>query len=737
MFALYRLKYVDNYILRKEGIKNIMKLKMKNKTMIGIAMIAIVMITLMAIVPGISAREVNSTNNVIIIGEENISFENIIDGVVTGPINDFSDTGKNSTVINFVINIDTTEYENELVQAGYLVFNTTTSFTVYFNRPLFTMETLTIDGADEEITSCVKGSSINISVKTNLENINNSENALKVDFKITDPKGLARDRKNVFLDTTGNTEINFNGVDEVGEYTVYIATDDATCNGLDVFSSNITFNVIESGVTMISNIDIQAKTGEVIFTGTTNPKEKINLTVDSGTKENVFFVGGKGQLDTDHIGDDIGLINVTSLKTGTFSFVCNFSETGSYAIKATDEDGNSAKVTVNIISEIVTVKTSKSFYCIGEEIEIFGSSNIGDIASISIDDELVNNATIKEDGTFNYKWISSGVIGSHKVTVEIANLPGSDNIADATTSFILTSSELVVTVNKNIVALEDSFIISGFAKGTNQIEIITFAPKGNNNNRLDGQKYGADYTIYTISVSQTNGYFEKKIDISEEADCGIHYLAIIGKGNDGYYGSNEIATSLSLALSSYTFTNKIQTQMIAMLKDATIDAVASDDMFFETTIKVETPSITINPISQIYIGETLTISGTYNREKYPLTITIERIGLHPNAIYTSNLITENNSFSINIDTSKWDLSKYSIQVDDSDGFSDEIEIVALIQSTPTVPQPTPIVTQTPITKPDITPIPTETSTPETLGFEAIFAIAGLLLIAYLMLRKRK
>ena len=706
-----------------------MESKIKRKATIGIVMAAIIVIALMVIAPGISAREVNSTNSVIIIGEESIKFENITNGVVMGPTSDIGATGKNSTIINFNIDIDTTEYENELIQAGYLVYdNSATSFIIYFNRPLLTLETLNTEG--EEVTSCTKDESINISVKTNLENINDSGNILEVDFKITDPKGLARDQNGISLNAAGNAEINFDGVDEVGEYTVYVITDDATCNKLSASSASITFDVTESGVTMISNIDSQAKTGEIIFTGTTNPKEKVNLTVDSGVKENVYFVGGKGQLNVDKRGNE-DLINVTSLKTGSFSFVCSFSETGNYAIKAIDEEGNSARVTISIVNEIVTVKTSKDFYCIGEEVEIFGNSNVGDTASISIDGELEGNATIKADGTFSYKWISSGVIGSHKVTVEIANLPDSDDIADATASFILTSSELTVTLNKNVVALEDSFIISGFAKGMYQVEVITFAPRGNSDNRLDGQTYGKGYTIYVISVSQTNGYFEGKIDISAEADCGAHYLAVMEKGNDGYYGSNGTAFSLSSAISSYSFVNKMQSQMIEMLKDATIDAVASDDLFFETTIKVEIPSIAINPISEAYVEETLTISGTYNRENRPLTMTIERIGQYPSTIYSSSLTAENNTFNVDIDTNRWQLGKYIIKVDDSDGYSDEIEITILAQPIPTVPQPTPIVTQMP------TSSTAEPSSTEEPGFEAVFAIAGLLSIAYLVLRKRK
>ncbi|MBA7555406.1 hypothetical protein ES705_48068 [subsurface metagenome] len=51
--------------------------------------------------------------------------------------------------------------------------------------------------------------------------------------------------------------------------------------------------------------------------------------------------------------------------------------------------------------------------------------------------------------------------------------------------------------------------------------------------------------------------------------------------------------------------------------------------------------------------------------------------------------------------------------------------------------PTPTATPTPKPTPTATPSPTPTPTPEGPGFEAVFAIAGLLAVAYLVLRRKK
>jgi len=93
---------------------------------------------------------------------------------------------------------------------------------------------------------------------------------------------------------------------------------------------------------------------------------------------------------------------------------------------------------------------------------------------------------------------------------------------------------------------------------------------------------------------------------------------------------------------------------------------------------------------------------------------------------------------------------------DGDGWSDSYEIrmgtdpndptsypgAPEVTPTPTptpspTPSPTPKPTATPTIPPPITPTPSPTPTPEPPGFEAVFAIAGLLAVAYLVLRKKR
>jgi len=86
-----------------------------------------------------------------------------------------------------------------------------------------------------------------------------------------------------------------------------------------------------------------------------------------------------------------------------------------------------------------------------------------------------------------------------------------------------------------------------------------------------------------------------------------------------------------------------------------------------------------------------------------------------------------------------------IKADDGDGYMDTVTVEILAEvpvAEPTV-EPTAAPTATATAKPTAVPTakptaePTAEPTPEPPGFEAVFAIAGLLAIAYLVLRKRR
>ena len=737
-----------------------METKIKGKAIIGIAMVAVIVVALMAMVPTVSARNVTS-GGVVIIGETDVRFEDAETvtymTTIKGPTEEVGDTPKNATTIALGATglLDTTEYESELISATYLVYNNTYSYEVVLNNPLFTLKTVNAytDGAN--VGSCVKDDTIWIDLKTNLETISTSGD-LQVDYKITGPDGVARNDAGENLSSSGNDVLNFSSTDAVGEYTVYVKTKSTVCNGLDVSSSSITFNVIETGVTLTSDVDTQAESGEVVFSGTTSPRTQVDLTVYEGTATNVYVIGGKGDYTTatDTVGVSSGnTTNVTSSKAGAFSFVCNFTDTGSYVIKAT-AGTDSAKVTVDIVSKDATVTTDKTSYCVGEKVTISGTSNSGDSVAIVVDDVYVKDATIKEDGTFSYKWTSSGVTGSRKVevwivptTIATASLATiTTEVADATTSFILTPAGLTAGIDRTAVALEDEFVISGTAEGATQVEIIMIAPKGAGGKTLKaGTVQAAGYETVTASVSSTDYSFSKKITVNENAASGTHYIAVFALGGDRYYGNNGSTDcdTIAEALTStgYTsLTGKTKDQIVAMMKDATINAVASDDIMSESSIKVESAFVALDTIADVAVGDMLNITGTCNREKYPILVTAKGPSPATTVVFTTSATVSDGAFSASADTAGWTAGTYTITADDGDGHVVDITvgIVTEVVPAPTAtPKPTAKPTAAPAPTAAPTAEPTAEPTPEPPGFEAVFAIAGMLSIAYLVLRKRR
>ncbi|MCK4732628.1 MAG: PT domain-containing protein, partial [Methanophagales archaeon] len=79
--------------------------------------------------------------------------------------------------------------------------------------------------------------------------------------------------------------------------------------------------------------------------------------------------------------------------------------------------------------------------------------------------------------------------------------------------------------------------------------------------------------------------------------------------------------------------------------------------------------------------------------------------------------------------------------DDGDGNTDtvDVEIVTAVPTVAPTVAPTAAPTVAPTAVPTVEPTaePTAEPTPEPPGFEAVFAIAGMLAIAYLVLRKRR
>jgi PGF-CTERM protein len=286
------------------------------------------------------------------------------------------------------------------------------------------------------------------------------------------------------------------------------------------------------------------------------------------------------------------------------------------------------------------------------------------------------------------------------------------------------------------VAQDDDFTITGTAKGTKNVDILIVSPKGAGGTTIDG----ADKNIYkaSASVSETDYSFRKKIGVGGDVDTGSYVIGVLSPGPDGEYGKTGWS-SIDEALDDYTTTGRTQAEILEIIDDITY---LSDDLLWVGAIKVEAPFVSLNPIASVGVGEPLVVTGTTNREE-GFTIVVTCKG--PVELTPITTTVENGTFSATFDTAGATVGPYTVKADDGDGHTDEATVnigpEAPPTPTPTATEPTATPTLT-ATVPPPTPTPTATEptatpTEPTPGFEAIFAIAGLLAVAYLVLRIKK
>ena len=155
----------------------------------------------------------------------------------------------------------------------------------------------------------------------------------------------------------------------------------------------------------------------------------------------------------------------------------------------------------------------------------------------------------------------------------------------------------------------------------------------------------------------------------------------------------------------------------AIAGEYTVKADDGDGHTDERIVTLEKAYVKLDSIPSVTAGEKLVVAGISNRRGgYVINVTCE--GLN----FSQRVIMRNGRFRATFDTTGAVEGAYTVKADDGDKHIDKTNVTIK-------PAPTP--TPTPTAK------PTPTPSPEPPGFEAIFAIAGLLAIAYLVHRRAK
>ncbi len=750
----------------------------RGKAIIGIALAAVMLASVfVAMVPTVSADDGAIPNDSVTIfrGTEHVNISALGPGLagtihLTGVSGDAED--KHITITN----VSDFEVLDSWATGGYTV-DENTSLSVTIEKPTIETKIKLEDGTDVTNGAIVEDQEFYIEVTTNFGNVlGNDPNSTTIKLDVINPDnvpitadayGVPFTRSDVTADKVRfPNATGFYKLEDAGPYEITAKTPSPGLSNnsyLEISATEVTLDIVTEEVSIDVEETEVAEGEDVIVTGTGKAKTYYNLTIDPGggvfkpdVKDVEVNYTGKGnntaRVKTDSKGKYKAIIDTEKVNTGSYTV---------YIEKDTDKED---KVEYKIVELKVTLETDKTTYVIGEDVTISGTSPTGKYMIIAIDEEVVKSERIKADDTYEYKWTRTEekIPGSYKI--EVWNYPITWDVlhpkyaeitksADATTTIYLSEPDLKAGVSRTSVALGDEFWVEGEAAGADMVNIIVVSPKGTGGAVIDtGEKTDLP-SIYarTTSVSATDYTFEHKVSVSDDADSGKYLVIVLCPGKDRQYNGLPADTDVSNFVDKLTeqygldASSKSQDAFLSVIEDATISAAGTDDLIWVGYVKAEEGRVTLDAIADVGAGEPLVVSGTTNRKDgHPIVITVKG----PMEIPAKTAYVENGTFNATFDTSEATPGTYTVMADDGDGHTDEATVnIGVAAPTPT---PTPVVSPTPTptevtptpTMPVATPTPTPpvetpTPTPKPPGFEAVFAIAGLLAVAYLVLRKRR
>jgi len=760
-----------------------MKTSKRGKVMIGIALTAIMVASVMVAMVGSAAAAQGGTKyNVITPGGSQ--------KVLMGQDLEFVGFETTPTVYRYDAGDQANTYEATVEGDRYFLYNINwpTSGAYYVNvkseNPIVSEAPLSYEDPDmplrlrvkdKDVTSLAVGTDLNVDVGgIDLFDLD------RVDLEIMGPDGQVSEKNGVaFRNITVSTLKTFKALDttglKVGHYTFQVIIDkpDFAC-GLSDQSVKKELNIIKSEVTITAATTEVPELETVSLTVTGVAGNNITMEIEAQSPNAYFPKGIDDNPRTETTRKFFSIID----DDGTMNYAVEFNDTGAYTVRASETNDTATYDNVDItVTDRDVIFDVPSTVVIGERFDVRGTANTGDLITIAVEDEVVqklDQIVIEEDGEFSEEIDTSAldapalfkIPGSVRLKAYIdrdrakgypETVPLSEN-DDGSVAILMTRGEILAELSTDDVAEGDDFTITGTAAGTQQVDILIVAPRGFSGSNIETDLNEMYFT--STSVTQAEHTFYKKISACDDVDNGRYLVMVLSPGSDGVWGKTgyerlynpDDVRDPGTALGEYILVTKTQEEVLEIIEDMTY---LSDDLLWIDMINVQSPFVILNPIAGVGIGEPLEISGTTNREEgYTIVVTVKG----PVELTPATVPTINRTFNATIDTADARIGTYIVRGDDGDGNTDdgmvdiggaqveekikEIEegveeikekigeaidekIDEKLSPEPTA-EPTPKPTPEPTAEPEATP-----------GFGGVFAIAGLLAIAYLVLKRRK
>jgi PGF-CTERM protein len=569
----------------------------------------------------------------------------------------------------------------------------------------------------------------------------------------SEDSGFAANMSSVKLDTTTvGTWSVIAKYNTTGPLNVSIYTPDKYLK-----SSSVTFTVGDSSSALTVSKDKIIRGNSVLLTLSGIPGTPVNVSVDA----NGFnLLAGQSDIDytqTLYSSGWISKFNVTIPATGKVVVQLNTNEstkaqsykfTGKfYGATATTE--KTAKVTVE--KGVITIAPDQDSYYIGTELTFSGTNTESKNVYLYIKGsnkalQQVNDTngdrvtvTVKSDNTWTQSFklanaFDAGTYTVYAVTSDLGAFPASlDGKVYESCSVALKQPFLTATAASSTVAKGDDIKITGTAEAADSLLYYVF---------------GTNKFVTGFISPEDDGSYSQKIS-TDNLDAGQYFVVIQHPMYDKVFNVKPIngiiyqnnsgeATSASTELFN---TAERQSANAAEALCQAIDTQNIDDIYVKLTFIVATPTLTMNPVSDVTKGSALKVSGTTNLKADTL-VTVDVLStaftaVDKSSVNSASFITLTtkvvagadgvNTWEVTFDTTGLNVDSYTIQAT-----TDDLSTSTVIKITEAKPTSTATATATKTATATATATATPTKTP---GFGAFLALAGLGAVAVLVLRR--
>ena len=534
----------------------------------------------------------------------------------------------------------------------------------------------------------------------------------------------------------------------------------------ELITKPVTFKVAEAGdVTIAASADqiLKSETFKVTITG--QPGITYNVEWD-----NLAFEGAAKQLGLPGVEGELGGtgFNFIMPNTGSVEFVLTAGDNAEdsekiTAKKYTEETTKKVSVTIKFAKGTISAESDAASYFVGDVITISGTNTAGEIVGYSIKGTNFeyDTQTIRfEDGTatsknFEFEIATEDIlnektgltgkkldVGTYTLTIFVGNMGLNDQepTAKATVALVLKQPFITIAEAPEVIVqnTDVEFVIN--AEATEEIAYYIF---------------GTNYFAFDESVDADEEVANKFVVELKKADTknmstGQYFMVIQHPMYDGFFnimaenGAFYLNTTATADEDNGQLLFKFDIRQTANAAQALCDNLDSqtiDDMYVKYSFFVvgEDESFTISDIpTTIAQGETFTISGTSTANAGDF-VTVEMISTAFAAvpketvgsaafIAVTTQIADDGTWEVTFDTSDLNVDEYSLKVACGDATWKNVNIDVVEAADEPVTPPTDEPGQD-------EPGQDEPVAPETPGFGALAALAGLGAVAVLLLRR--